>query len=149
MFTRLTFGIAMFAMFTMTLFAQEQRSFNLTNQERAVEKFKVFTIDEPDPAQIITQALSLTGPQTVNLQTFLDARNREIEAIERDIDTRRQALERALEQPNPIAFEVGTLTISIRDLESKKTEANVTLQRNLEGILTPKQKAALETIKSA
>jgi len=149
MFTRLSFGIAMFAMFTMTLFAQEQRSLNLTTQEGATGKFAFFTIDEPDPAQIITQALSLTGTQAANLQTFLDDRSKEIEIIERDIDTRRQALERALEQPNPIAFEVGTLMVSIRDLESKMKAADETLQRNVETILTAKQKATLEMIKNA
>jgi len=149
MFTRLTFGIAMFAMFTLTLFAQEQRSLNRTAQAEEVGKFKFFTIDEPDPAQIITQALNLTGPQTVRVQTFLDDRNKEIEIIERDINARRQALERALEQPNPVSFEVGTLVVSIRDLEAKRKVADETLQRSVESILSANQKAVLVTIKNA
>ena len=149
MFTRIKFGIAMFAMFTMTLFAQGQRSFSLTTEESGTGKFIVHTIDEPDPAQIITQALSLNGTQTAYLQRFLDDRNKEMEIIEREIDTRRQSLERELEQPNPIAFEVGTLMVSIRELESRKKTVNETLQRNLESILTASQKAVLVTIKSA
>src|SRR5262245_43692904 len=106
MSTRLKLGIAMFAMFTMTLFAQEEKSFKLTAQAEEDGKFILRTMNEPDPAQIITQVLSLTGPQTSRLQTFLDDRNKEIEIIERDINTRRQALERELEQPNPVAFQV-------------------------------------------
>jgi hypothetical protein len=58
-------------------------------------------------------------------------------------------LEKALEQPNPIAFEVGTLLVSIRDLESRMKAADKTLQRNLESILAAKQKATLEMIKNA
>jgi Spy/CpxP family protein refolding chaperone len=111
--------------------------------ERAV------AVQNPGAIEPIVQGLRLNNAQAANFRSLIDVRAKEIETLSAEIQEKRLALHRALEQSSPNAMEVGTLTVSVQELEARWTAIDERFQNAFSNMLTPDQRSTFEGIKAA
>ena len=97
----------------------------------------------------VVQALRLNNAQAGNFRSLIEARTQEMENLKTQIHEKRMALHQALEQSSPNAMEVGTLTVSIQELETRMTDINERFQNAFSNMLTADQRATFDGIRNA
>jgi len=99
--------------------------------------------------ETVVQALRLSNAQAGNFRSLIEARNQEMENLTTEIHDKRMALHKALEQSSPNAMEVGTLTVSIQELEGRMTAINERFQNAFSNMLTAEQRATFDGLRNA
>ena len=99
--------------------------------------------------ETVIQALRLSDAQSSSLRALMDSRRKETGALMKEIEEKRRSLEQALEEPSPNALQIGTLTVSIQELERRSTAIEERFQSAFSNMLNPEQRAAFDGIKAA
>lgn len=102
-----------------------------------------------ESVETVIQALRLSDAQSSSLRALMDSRTKETGALMKEIEEKRRSLEQALEEPSPNAMQIGTLTVSIQELERRSTAVQERFQSAFSNMLNPEQRAAFDGIKAA
>ena len=94
------------------------------------------------PAQRIErlqQRLNLTDSQMNGIRALAENRRKEMELLRQDLQQKRQALRRSIEQPNPNPSDVGNATLALKETRERARDIHQRFMSGVKGLLTPDQ----------
>jgi uncharacterized membrane protein len=103
----------------------------------------------PLPVLVVSSFLQLSGEQTVELMTILQARDAALQPISVKLRADQEALGKLLETSAPDAGAVGRLFIEIRAGEKQASAAAGQAVASFEATLTAEQRARLQVARQA
>jgi len=94
------------------------------------------------PAQRIErlqQRLNLTDSQMNGIRALAENRRKEMELLRQDLQQKRQALRRSIEQPNPNPSDVGNATLALKETRERARDIHQRFMSGVKALLTPDQ----------
>ena len=103
--------------------------------------------DQVPPELVLKEVLQLTDPQITTLQQLEQTRQQAVEPLMRQIVPAQQALQAALQQPNPDAAVVGQLAVTVDALQRQIAQHQQDFGNGFLAMLTDAQRSQVQQIR--